>query len=203
MNQVISELENNTSRFYYLNINRDHQPILRNQFGISLSQKTASTLFEKVKMSFKWSKNSNQANLVDFTNSLLSILEWKDERVFLNKSILSGKEIVIEIDYQTALELTDKDFQNMYNPSLEYRYADNNEISRELKENVGKFRRFWERVPQYLAILNIEIRVMQRFEKVTGDLGKLTDDIGKLRQEMNTLKLNFNELSLSLRDKPI
>ena len=201
MNQVISELENNTSRFYYLNINRDHQPILRNQFGISLSQKTASLLFEKAKKSFKWSKSSNQANLVDFTHSLLSILEWKDERVFLNKSILSGKEI--EIDCQTALELTDKDFQNIYNPSLEYRYADNNEISRELKENVGIFRRFWDRVPQYLAILNIEIRVMQRFEKVTGDLGKLTDDIGKLRQEINDLKLNFNELSLSLTDKPI
>ena len=201
MNQVISELEQNNSEFYYLNINRDHQPILRNRFGISLSQKTALVLFEITKKSFKWSKSSNQANLVDFTNSLLSILEWKEERVFLNKSILSGKEI--EIDYQTALELTDKDFQNIYNPSLEYRYADNNEISRELKENVGIFRRFWERVPQYLAIRNIEKGVMERLEKVTGELGTLTDNIGKLKQEINALKLNFNELSLSLTDKPI
>ncbi len=64
-------------------------------------------------MSFKWSKNSNQANLVDFTHSLLSILEWKDERVFLNKNILSGKA--------SNLTLTEIPFFNtniFYSPNI-------------------------------------------------------------------------------------
>ena len=154
-----------------------------------------------IKDGFKWSKTSNQANLVDFTNSLLSILEWKDDRVLLNNRFLSGLEI--EVDYNTTVELTDKEFQSVYYSSLEYRYADNNEISRELKENVGVFRRLWERVPQYLAIHKLEKNLIERLTKVTDELEKITVELGKVTSEINNLKLNFNELSLSQTDKLI